>query len=1212
VNGRRFALVAVLAVLAVPATAHAGGASPSSVAFGSVSINTTQTTDVTITVDAGYRTELASGGGINAPFSFDFDTCGAGGGFTGPGTCNVKQSFRPTSATASSGTTNVFECPIAGGSCIAIPYSVSGTGVSVASASPSSVPFGNVPINTTQTRDVTITVDSGYRTELASGGGINAPFSFDFDTCGAGGGFAGPGSCNVKQSFRPTSATASSGTTNVFECPIAGGSCIAIPYSVSGTGVSLASASPSSVPFGNVPINTTVTSDVTITVDAGYRTELASGGGINAPFSFDFDTCGAGGGFAGPGGCNVKQSFHPTTASSSSGTTNVFECPIAGGSCIAIPYSVSGTGVSLASASPSSIAFGNVAINTTQTRDVTITVDAGYRTELASGSGINAPFSFDFDTCGAGGGFAGPGSCNVKQSYRPTAASASSGTTNVFECPIAGGSCIAIPYSVSGTGVSLASASPSSVPFGNVPINTTQTRDVSITVDAGYRTELASGSGINAPFTFDFDTCGAGGGFAGPGSCNVKQSFRPTATGAFSGTTNVFECPIAGGTCIAIPYAVSGTGVSGASASPSSVDFGNVSINTTQTRDITITVDAGYRTQLASGSGINAPFSFDFDTCGAGGGFAGPGSCNVKQSFRPTAAGPASATTNVFECPIAGGSCIAIPYSVSGTGISQASASPASVDFGNVPLNTAQTRDVTITVDAGYRTQLASGSGINAPFSFDFDTCGAGGGFAGPGTCNVKQSFRPTSTTASSGTTNVFECPIAGGTCIPIPFSVSGTGVSLASASPSSVAFGNVPINTTQTRDVTITVDAGYRTQLASGSGINAPFSFDFDTCGAGAGFAGPGSCNVKQRYSPTAQTASSGTTNVFECPIAGGSCVAIPYNLSGTGVQAGGASPSSINFGSIALGSSASADVTVTVDAGYRFGGGSGTGTAAPFAFDARTCGTGSGFAGPGTCLVRETYAPTVVGPSSGTLTLSECPIAGGACVPIPVSLTGSGASSAGANPPALNFGNVQVGDSARQNVIITVDRGYRISGGSGSGVSAPFSFELKSCLAFAGPGQCTVRETFAPTSAGGASGTLFVNECPIAGGPCVPIPVSLSGNGVLVATTLDLKSSKNPARPGQAVTFTAKLDLSSGSNPSGTITFMDGATVLGAVAIVSKKATFSTSSLAAGNHTITATYSGDATFAGSSDSLIQTISLSLSRASALRAALRAGAPGS
>src|SRR4030095_2564680 len=115
------------------------------------------------------------------------------------------------------------------------------------------------------------------------------------------------------------------------------------------------------------------------------------------------------------------------------------------------------------------------------------------------------------------------------------------------------------------------------------------------------------------------------------------------------------------------------------------------------------------------------------------------------------------------------------------------------------------------------------------------------------GTCNVKQRFTPTSLTSSSGTTNVFECPVAGGTCIAIPYSVSGTGISVASASPSSVAFGDVPLNTTVTRDVSITVDAGYATQIASGSGINAPFGFSFDTCGTGGGFSGPGTCNVKQ-----------------------------------------------------------------------------------------------------------------------------------------------------------------------------------------------------------------------------------------------------------------------------------------------------------------------------------------------------------------------------
>ena len=797
----------------------AASANPPSIDFGSVGIDTTVTHGVTVTIDEGYRASVASGSGLNPPFGFDFDTCGAGGGFTGPGTCNINESFAPTAAGAATGTLNVFECPVVGGTCIGIPVASQGTGVVEASANPPSVNFGSVGINTTATQAVTLTIDAGYRASVASGSGLNAPFSFDFDACGAGGGFTGPGTCTIDERFSPTAAGPASGTLNVFECPVAGGTCIGIPVALSGTGVVEASANPPSVNFGNVPLHATVTQPVTLTIDAGYRAEVASGSGLNSPFGFDFSTCGAGGGFTGPGTCTVNESFSPAALGPASGTLNVFECPVAGGTCIGIPVPLSGTGVTAASANPPTINFGSVPINTTVTQPVALTIDAGYRAEVASGSGLNPPFSFDFDACGAGGGFTGPGTCTVNESFSPTAAGPASGTLNVFECPVAGGTCIGIPVPLSGTGVTAASANPPTINFGSVPINTTVTQPVTLTIDTGYRAEVASGSGLNAPFGFDFSMCGAGGGFTGPGTCTVNESFSPTAAGPASGTLNVFECPVAGGTCIGIPVSLSGTGVTAASANPASINFGSVPINTTVTRDVTLTVDAGYRTEVASGSGLNSPFGFDFSTCGTGGGFTGPGTCTISESFTPTAATSSSGTLNVFECPVAGGTCIGIPVSLQGTGVTTASANPASINFGSVPINTTVTRDVTLTVDAGYRTEVASGSGLNAPFGFDFSTCGTGGGFTGPGTCTISESFTPTAATSSSGTLNVFECPVVGGTCIGIPVSLQGTGISVAAASPSSINFGNVPINTTANRSVTITVDSGYRTRLRPAPG---------------------------------------------------------------------------------------------------------------------------------------------------------------------------------------------------------------------------------------------------------------------------------------------------------------------------------------------------------------------------------------------------------
>lgn len=332
-------------------------------------------------------------------------------------------------------------------------------------------------------------------------------------------------------------------------------------------------------------------------------------------------------------------------------------------------------------------------------------------------------------------------------------------------------------------------ANPTSLAFGSVPLNTTVSDPIQITVDAGYRVTLASG-GLNAPFSFNFDTCGAGGGFAGPGTCNVTESFTPTTVGAASDTLNVFECPIAGGNCLSVAIPLQGAGISLLAANPASINFGSVPLNTQVSVPITITVDTGYRLTLASG-GLNAPFSFDFDTCGASGGFPGPGTCTVTESFKPTSVGASSDTLSIFECPIAGGNCLSVGISLQGAGISVLAANPTSVDFGLVPVNTQVTQPIDITVDTGYRVTLASG-GLNAPFGFAFGSCGTGGGFEGPGTCTVAESFAPTSVAASSDTLNVFECPIAGGNCLSVGIALKGAGTTV--PEPGGLALAGIAI----------------------------------------------------------------------------------------------------------------------------------------------------------------------------------------------------------------------------------------------------------------------------------------------------------------------------------------------------------------------------------------------------------------------------------
>ena len=55
-----------------------------------------------------------------------------------------------------------------------------------------------------------------------------------------------------------------------------------------------------------------------------------------------------------------------------------------------------------------------------------------------------------------------------------------------------------------------------------------------------------------------------------------------------------------------------------------------------------------------------------------------------------------------------------------------------------------------------------------------------------------------------------------------------------------------------------------------------------------------------------------------------------------------------------------------------------------------------------------------------------------------------------------------------------------------------------------------------------------------------------------------------------------------------SGTVTFRDGSTVLGTVTLVNGVATFSTSSLSMGSHSITAIYNGDTNDTGSTSGVV------------------------
>ena len=157
----------------------------------------------------------------------------------------------------------------------------------------------------------------------------------------------------------------------------------------------------------------------------------------------------------------------------------------------------------------------------------------------------------------------------------------------------------------------------------------------------------------------------------------------------------------------------------------------------------------------------------------------------------------------------------------------------------------------------------------------------------------------------------------------------------------------------------------------------------------------------------------------------------------------------------------------------------------------------------------------------------------------------------------------------------------------------------------------------TVAPTgSVTFTDGGATIGTAPLAGGAAALAVPLLSGGGhaltalysgdgnyssttvgvlslavAAAATTTTLASSQNPITEGKSLTFTATVASPAGT-PTGTVAFKDGTATLGAATLAGGKATFTTTSLQEGKHSITAVYAGTASFAASTSAVLsQTI---------------------
>jgi hypothetical protein len=541
-------------------------------------------------------------------------------------------------------------------------------------------------------------------------------------------------------------------------------------------------------------------------------------------------------------------------------------------------------------------------------------------------------------------------------------------------------------------------------------------------------------------------------------SIDLNVSFTPTAMG-WTGDTIKFSSNASNAT---LYLEVGGTGVSSESvtASPSIVSFGQVAIGTISTVPVVLTNARSWKVTLSALQTTGGGFSMSGPTfpltLGAG------QSVTLNVAFAPQSAGTTGGRLFVS------GPALAIPLTGTGTATGQLIIAPAPLNFGNVPVGTTGTQQITLSA-AGASVTVSSAAISNSQFALN--------GASFPLTIGASQgvSFNVAFTPQSSGTvsgslsfvSNASNSQALGATpnsSIPL----SGTGVTQGAlgANPTSLAFGSVQAGTS--KSLTETLANSGETSLtisaatASGtgfslSGLSLPLTL---TAGQSASFS--------VLFSPNANVAASGSVSITST----GSDSNLSIPLSGTGVAQGAlaANPTSLAFGSVQVGNSTNVSETLTNTGGSTVTISQANLTGAVFSV--------SGLTLPLTLTANQsvtftaTFAPTSAGAVSGSLSVVSN--ASNSTLNIALSGTGTAAGQLAVSPTSLSFGNVADGSNSSLSSSLTAS-GASVTITSASLNNGEFVLSGISLPATLAAGQSTpFTVTFTPQASGATSASL------------------------------------------------------------------------------------------------------------------------------------------
>ncbi len=858
------------------ATGPAAKLSPSALAFTVDPIGTTANGQaVTITNTSGSTiTGLSVGNPSSADFAIVPSSNNCGTSLTSNASCSFQVNFTASASGSRTGTITIAN------SAANQTLNLAGFGEAAtlsAFVKDSSLVFPAQVIATpSNAQSITLTNNGVVPLTIASVTNAGADFGIQ-NSCPVTPNTLSPNqSCTVSVTFTPSAAGNRSGTVTITDN--APGS----PRTITLSGVGLTATQTLTANFTSLVFPTESIGNsanqpnpqtITLTNTGNSPVTISSIASSLADFAVS-NGCPISPSTLGPNGstCTVSVTFAPTVASARKGTLTITSS--APGA--AIKVAMSGTGVgdtSTVNVSPTTVAFVPQVSGTSSGFTQTVTVsNAGDTNVTMTSATVTTGYSL---SNGCNGVVLLPSnSCTISISFTPASAKVITGTLTIKST----GTPATKTVSLTGTGLASTAAislSQTSVVFDQQVVGVASQQQTIYYYNQGSTTVTVNSVTLTGADYSMVNGCSSAVGALS--SCNIRVTFKPTATGTRTGTIVISD------TAPGSPRTInlSGVGVAAAApqaiVSPATLTFTSQAVGTTspaQNINLTNAGEANLTINGISVTGANASSFPQTNNCPAS--LAPEFSCTIAVTFAPTATGPLTASVSISDNAAGSPHTVAL----SGTGAAGTTPvvtfTPASLTFSNVPVNTTSAQQTATLKNTGAAaltiTTIAASGTIPGDFA-ETNNCPAS--VAVGGTCTVTVTFTPTSVIDQTGAITVTDNTPNGSDALPLTGSGTAPAVNL---SATTLAFGSQAKGTTSAAKTVTLENVGNAALTINSITASKDYNIVSNTC---PGSLSPGlTCTFGVTFSPTVTGADNGSVSINDN--AGDSPQAI--TLTGTG----------------------------------------------------------------------------------------------------------------------------------------------------------------------------------------------------------------------------------------------------------------------------------------------------------------------------------------